>query len=89
MPGLYKGVLGTYALDQVLASSPIGKPTVAGGVLPLTGLPGSVPNRPAVVVKVDNSSKARPAIGPEQRGHRDRGAGGVRHHPLGSGVPHQ
>jgi hypothetical protein len=63
VPGLYKGVLGTYALDQVLATSPIGKPTVAGGVLPLTGLPGSVPNRPAVVVKVDNSSKARPQSG--------------------------
>jgi hypothetical protein len=60
---LYKGVLGTYGLDQVVASSPIGKPIAAAGVLPLTGLPGSVPNRPAVVVKVDNSSKARPQSG--------------------------
>lgn len=60
---LYQGVLGTYTLDQVLASSPVAKPTAAAGSFPLTGLAGSSPNRPAIVVKVDNASRARPQSG--------------------------
>ncbi|NNE95341.1 MAG: DUF3048 domain-containing protein [Acidimicrobiales bacterium] len=60
---LYKGVLGTYTLDQVFASSPVANPTVASGTLPLTGVPGTTPSRPAIVVKVDNASRARPQSG--------------------------
>ncbi len=63
---LYKGVLGTYSLDQVFASSAVPAPSTAAGTFPLTGLPGAAANRPAVVVKVDNSSKARPQSGLNQ-----------------------
>lgn len=60
---LYQGVLGNYSLDQVFASSPVAKPSTASGTLPLLGVAGSSPNRPAIVVKVDNSSKAHPHTG--------------------------
>ncbi len=60
---LYRGVLGTYTLDQVLATSPVAKPTAGAGTFPLTGLAGTAPNRPAIVVKVDNASRARPQTG--------------------------
>lgn len=60
---LYQGVLGNYTLDQVFASSPVAKPNTAAGTLPLLGIAGVSPNRPAVVVKIDNSSKAHPHSG--------------------------
>ena len=60
---LYRGLLGNYTLDQVFASSPVAKPTAAAGTLPLLGVGGTSPNRPAVVVKVDNSSRAHPHSG--------------------------
>ena len=60
---LYRGVLGTYTLTQVLATTTVAMPTVAAGTAPLTGLPSSGSSRPAVVVKIDNSSKARPQSG--------------------------
>ncbi len=58
----YVGLLGFYTLDQVLATSPIDAPITIPGAAPLTGLPGA-PAGPAVVVKIDNSSKARPQAG--------------------------
>jgi hypothetical protein len=36
------------------------------GPSPLTGLPGPAPNRPALIVKIDNAPKARPQIGLNQ-----------------------
>ena len=38
-------------------------PRPVDGVLSLTGLPGTVPDRPAAVVKIDNGSAADPHIG--------------------------
>ncbi|HUR48374.1 MAG TPA: DUF3048 domain-containing protein [Acidimicrobiales bacterium] len=35
----------------------------AGPIVPLTGRPGDGPNRPALVVKIDNAPKARPQAG--------------------------
>ncbi len=61
----YRGVLGGYDRDQVLATSPVAMPSVSSGTMPLTGLPGSSSGRRAVVVKIDNSAKARPQTGLE------------------------
>lgn len=63
---LYVGVLGFMSPDEVVASSPISRPPTAAGTHPLTGLPGSPSGRPAVVVKVDNASRARPQTGLNQ-----------------------
>ncbi len=63
---LYKGLLGTYSLDQVFAPAAAPAPSTAAGTFPLTGRAGSAANRPAIVVKVDNSSKARPQSGLNQ-----------------------
>lgn len=62
---LYVGALGNYAVDQALATSPVPMPTVASGVAPLTGLPSSRSGTSAIVVKIDNSPKARPQAGLE------------------------
>lgn len=59
----YKGPVGGWSLTEVLSETNIPFPTAAAGTAPLTGLQGSVTNRPAVVVKIDNSSKARPQAG--------------------------
>ncbi len=58
----YKGVIGNYTLDQVLATAPAPAPSAIPGAAPLTGVPGNAPG-PAVVVKIDNSSKATPQSG--------------------------
>jgi hypothetical protein len=60
---LYTGVLGTYAVDQALAASPVAMPTVGAGIAPLTGLSSERSASGAIVVKIDNSSKARPQAG--------------------------
>ena len=60
---LYVGALGSYSLHQVLATSPVGLPTVSAGTSPLTGLPSSRSGTGAIVVKIDNSPKARPQAG--------------------------
>ena len=60
---LYVGALGNYSLNQGLATSPVAMPTVAAGISPLTGLPSARSATSAIVVKVDNSSKARPQAG--------------------------
>ena len=60
---IYTGVVGKLGRDEVVVPARAAPPTVASGHLPLTGLPGEVPNRPAVVVKVDNGGPARPQTG--------------------------
>jgi hypothetical protein len=63
-PGsIYRGELGVLGADEVVASAVVSAPTVAPGTQPLTGLAGDAPNRPALVVKIDNSSRARPQSG--------------------------
>ncbi len=60
---LYTGVLGRLAIDEVLAATTSPFPVTRPGIAPLTGVAGGVAKRPAVVVKIDNSSKARPQAG--------------------------
>lgn len=60
---IYTGLLGSIGPDEVMAPAVVPPPTALAGVLPLTGLPGEVPNRPAAVVKVDNGGPARPQTG--------------------------
>lgn len=60
---IYQGVLGSIGLDDVMAPAVASPPAAVAGIMPLTGLPGTVPNRPAAVVKVDNGSRARPQTG--------------------------
>jgi len=62
-PAIYQGILGTLTRDQVITAAIAPAPTATAGVLPLTGLPGEVPNRPAAVVKIDNGGPARPQSG--------------------------
>jgi len=47
------------------AAGPAAPPDPAGPS-PLTGLPGAAPNRPALIVKIDNAPKARPQAGLNQ-----------------------
>ena len=61
--GPYSGFLGTIGIDDELFGAPAAAPVAEPGTAPLTGLPGTVSSGPAVVVKVDNSSKARPQLG--------------------------
>lgn len=63
---VYKGLVGRLGLDDPVATPVAAAPAVGPGVQPLTGLPGPVPDRPAAVVKIDNSPKARPQVGLEQ-----------------------
>lgn len=63
---VYQGLVGRLGLDDPVATPVAAAPTVAPGAQPLTGLPGPVPDRPAAVVKIDNSPKARPQVGLEQ-----------------------
>jgi hypothetical protein len=60
---IYQGVLGRLGRDDVVVSPLATPPAAVAGVLPLTGLPGDVPNRPAIVVKIDNGRPARPQTG--------------------------
>ncbi len=63
---VYKGLVGRLGLDDPVATPVAPAPVAAPGTEPLTGLPGTVPDRPAAVVKIDNSPKARPQVGLEQ-----------------------
>ncbi len=60
---IYIGVLGRLDRNQLITPARAPAPTVAPGHLPLTGLPGEVPSRPAAVVKIDNGGPARPQTG--------------------------
>jgi hypothetical protein len=59
----YTGLLGSLGIDDVLFGAPAGPPEAVARTAPLTGLPIWIPNRPAVIVKVDNSQAARPQRG--------------------------
>ncbi len=61
--GIYRGTIGTLRPDEIVAAGAAAPPDAATGVEPLTGLPGTVPTRPAAVVKIDNGSAADPHTG--------------------------
>lgn len=61
--GIYRGTIGGLGPDEIVTAGAVASPTAATGVLPLTGLAGSVPERPAAVVKIDNGSSADPHTG--------------------------
>lgn len=60
---IYQGIVGSLDPDAIVAPAVAPPPAAVPGVLPLTGLAGEVPNRPAAVVKIDNGSRARPQSG--------------------------
>jgi hypothetical protein len=60
---IYTGILGFFSPDKLVTPAMGSVPSAEPGTFPLTGLAGSSPNRPAVVVKIDNGSKARPQEG--------------------------
>ena len=60
---IYQGVLGRLGRNDPVVSPRAPAPAVGPGIMPLTGLPGEVPARPAVIVKVDNGRPARPQTG--------------------------
>ena len=66
LPGepAYRGVLGQVGIDQnVVAPVALPPALAADGIAPLTGLTlddPTVASRPAVIVKIDNTSKGRP-----------------------------
>ena len=60
---LYKGFLGTLDRNKQIVD-PLGSPPATQpGTMPLTGLPGVAPSRPAAIVKIDNGPAARPQSG--------------------------
>ncbi len=59
----YTGILGRLGLDEQFSGPAAPPPAALPGRLPLTGLPGSTPDRPAVVVKIDNGAAAAPQTG--------------------------
>ena len=63
---IYTGALGTFGVNDPLWGRPFANPTVASGIGPLTGLPSGRSGESAIVVKVDNSTRARPQAGLEQ-----------------------
>ena len=61
--GIYRGVLGKLDPNEPVVAGAVVPPPSRFNVLPLTGLPGTVPNRPAAVVKIDNGTAAAPQTG--------------------------
>lgn len=61
--GIYRGVLGNLDPDEIVVAGAVAPPASESGVMPLTGLAGSVPNHPAAAVKIDNGSAAVPQTG--------------------------
>ncbi len=60
---IYRGELGVLGADDVVVAAVVAAPVAAPGTQPLTGLAGDVAARPALVVKIDNGSRARPQSG--------------------------
>ncbi len=61
--GIYRGVIGGLSATDIVAPGAVAPPSAEPGVEPLTGLPGTVPDRPAAVVKIDNGPAADPHTG--------------------------
>ena len=61
--GIYRGVLGKLDPNEPVVAGAVVPPPSRFNVLPLTGLSGTVPNRPAAVVKIDNGTAAAPQTG--------------------------
>jgi hypothetical protein len=60
---LYQGVLGRLGPDEQVVAAVAAQPSAGPNTMPLTGLPGTPPNRPALVAKIDNGGPARPQTG--------------------------
>ncbi len=60
---IYRGVLGDLDPNDQVAEPVASPPQLPSDVMPLTGLPGVVPDRPAAVVKIDNGPAAGPQTG--------------------------
>ena len=63
---IYRGVMGSLEPDEVVVPAVVDPPVAEPGTLPLTGELGAAPERPAAVVKIDNSPGARPQTGLNQ-----------------------
>ena len=61
--GIYRGIIGGLAPDEVVVARASPPPQVGPDVMPLSGVTGSVPARPAAVVKVDNGAASAPHTG--------------------------
>ncbi len=61
--GIYRGVIGTFDPDERVVAGALIPPRAEPGVLPLTGEAGTVPDRPAAAVKIDNGRAAAPQTG--------------------------
>jgi len=59
----YAGIVGTLLPDEQVVEPIADPPSSENGRLPLTGLAGDVPDRPAAVVKIDNGAAAAPQTG--------------------------
>ncbi len=59
----YAGVLGVMKPNHRVVEEAVAPLPAVEGVAPLTGLPTEVIDRPALVVKIDNVSRARPQTG--------------------------
>ena len=62
---LYVGILGRLGLNEDFTEAVTDQPETLPGRHPLTGLPGTVKDRPAAVVKIDNGLSASPQAGLE------------------------
>lgn len=60
---LFTAACGGGEESPTTTSRPTSTTAAAGPIVPLTGRPGAGPNRPALVVKIDNAPKARPQAG--------------------------
>ena len=56
----YTGVLGYLDPSEPVIDAATAPPAGSDDTFPLTGMPGEAPDRPAVVVKIDNGSAAVP-----------------------------
>lgn len=61
--GIYRGYLGGLDPDEIVVAGAAVPPSAERNALPLTGLAGAVPDRPAAVVKIDNGAAASPQQG--------------------------
>ncbi len=60
---LYQGILGRLGLNEAVSPSVASAPVARAGTAPLTGLASGPIDRAPIVIKIDNSGKARPQTG--------------------------